>query len=164
MRRNHNEETNLDCLLPLFTAIFALPVSAEEADAEILISRTVEVQPDGSSIEILLYQSPVYTRGNSYSMSGSKVYNSTNAAGEVQWTFRVTGVFKVVEGSSVYCTSASHSYSIVNNNWNFVSGSSYKSGNKAIGNAEFNRKVLGIVVETDTCTVTLTCDANGNLS
>ena len=152
------------CCLCLLTAIFVLPVSAEEADAEILISRTVEVQPDGSSVEILVYQSPVYTRGNSYSMSGSKVYNSTNAAGEVQWTFRVTGVFKVVEGSSVYCTSASHSYTIAEDDWNYVSGSSYKSGNKAIGNAEFNRKVLGIVIDTGTCTVTLTCDANGNLS
>lgn len=152
------------CCLCLLTAIFVLPVSAEEADAEILISRTVEVQPDGSSVEILVYQSPVYTRGNSYSMSGSKVYNSTNAAGELLWTFKLTGVFKVVEGSSVYCTSASHSYTIAEDDWNYVSGSSYKSGNKAIGNAEFNRKVLGIVVETDTCTVTLTCDANGNLS
>lgn len=152
------------CCLCLLTAIFVLPVSAEEADAEILISRTVEVQPDGSSVEILVYQSPVYTRGNSYSMSGSKVYNSTNAAGELLWTFKLTGVFKVVEGSSVYCTSASHSYTIAEDDWNYVSGSSYKSGNKAIGNAEFNRKALGIVVETDTCTVTLTCDANGNLS
>ena len=152
------------CCLCLLTAIFVLPVSAEEADAEILISRTVEVQPDGSSVEILVYQSPVYTRGNSYSMSGSKVYNSTNAAGELLWTFKLTGVFKVVEGSSVYCTSASHSYTIAEDDWNYVSGSSYKSGNKAIGNAEFNRKALGIVVETDTCTVTLFCDANGNLS
>lgn len=152
------------CCLCLLTAIFVLPVSAEEADAEILISRTVEVQPDGSSVEILVYQSPVYTRGNSYSMSGSKVYNSTNAAGELLWTFKLTGVFKVVEGSSVYCTSASHSYTIAEDDWNYVSGSSYKSGNKTIGNAEFNRKALGIVVETDTCTVTLTCDANGNLS
>lgn len=152
------------CCLCLLAVIFALPVSAEEADADILISRTVEVQPDGSSIEILVYQSPVYARGNSYSTSGSKVYNSTNAAGELLWTFKVTGVFKVVEGSSVYCTSASHSYTIAEDDWNYVSGSSYKSGNKAIGNAEFNRKVLGIVVETDTCTVTLTCDANGNLS
>ena len=157
--------TLVSCLC-VFVCLFCFTVSAETVEQEngILLSRSVEILPDGSSVEVLVYEDSVYTRASTYSKSGYKEYISRNAAGELLWTFKVTGVFKVVEGSSVYCTSASHSYSIVNNNWNFVSGSSYKSGNKASGNAEFNRKVLGIVVETDTCTVTLTCDANGNLS
>lgn len=155
------------CCLSMLICMFVMPASAEEVETAVggvLVSRSVEVLPDGSSVETLIYENPVNSRATTYSKSGTKYYNSRNSAGEILWTFKVTGVFKIVEGSTVYCTSASHSYTIADDAWNYVSGSSYKSGNKAIGNAEFNRKVLGIVIDTGTCTVTLTCDANGNLS
>ena len=154
----------LVCCLCMLASMFAFSSSAEEIDPGVLVSRTVEVQPDGSSIEILIYENSVSSRATTYSKSGSKTYNARNSAGEIQWSFTVNGVFTVTTGTSAVCTSASHSYSITNDAWNYVSGSSYKSGNKAIGNAEFNRKVLGIVIDTGTCTVTLTCDVNGNLS
>lgn len=47
---------------------------------------------------------------------------------------------------------------------NFKRGSAYASGNQAIADAEFYRKLLGIKVEIKFCHIVLTCDANGNLS
>lgn len=55
-------------------------------------------------------------------------------------------------------------YKTVDSDRNYVSGTSSKSGNKAIGHGELNRKLLFITVETKKCDVVLSCDNNGNLS
>lgn len=146
--------------------LLVLPVAAESplSESEILVSQSVEVLEDGFSIETLVYETPVHTRASTYKKSGTKVYNLRNSSGDILWTFKLSGTFTVTTGTSAVCTAASHTYTITNDSWNYVSGSSYKSGNKAIGHGEFNRKLLLITVETKTCDVTLTCDVNGNLS
>lgn len=157
----------LICSICMLAGIFSMPVAAAEytpTEDGILVSESVEVLEDGSSVEILVYETPVNSRATTYTKTGTKYYNLRNADGDILWTFKVTGTFSVTTGSSAVCTAASHTYTITNDSWNYVSGSSYKSGNKAIGHGEFNRKMLLITVEAKTCDVTLTCDVNGNLS
>lgn len=130
---------------------------------EVIISETIEVLDDGSSIVITISQVPNTMRATN-TVSGTKTYSGRNSDGEILWQFKVHGTFTVNEGVSATCTNVSHSYSLPSSSWNYVSGESYKTGNKAIGHGKFNRKMLFVTVETRECDVTLSCDVNGVLS
>ena len=131
---------------------------------EILISQVEHELADGTYLVITVSQSPDYSRANTRTVSGTKTHSCKNSDGEILWQFVVHGTFSVTEGVSATCTSASHSYRIVNTDWSYVTGSSSRSGNKAIGHGEFKKKILLITVDSRECDVTLTCNANGVLS
>lgn len=129
---------------------------------EVLVSQTVETREDGSSLIVTVSQKPQMARaGKTY--SGSKTYTEHNSSGEVLWQFVIKGTFTVSSNVPI-CTSATHSYKIVKDEWSCVSHSATKAGNVAIGNGKFERKLLFITMETATCTVKLSCDKNGKLS
>ena len=123
-------------------------------DNEILISQEIKELSDGTSLVIAISQSPNTMRALK-TVSGTKTYSGRNSDGVIMWQFKVHGTFSV---------NVSHSHSLPDSEWNYVDGSSYKTGNKAIGHGKFNRKLLFVTVETKECDVTLSCDANGNLS
>ena len=75
----------------------------------------------------------------------------------------VTGTFTYT-GSSSTCTKSIASATSKNANWKISSKSASKSGNKATAKATAKRYVDGTAVETQNCTVTLTCSSNGSLS
>ncbi len=153
--------TSVLCTIPNVCSASAL--ETETAD-ERIISQTVTELPDGNSVLITISESPTATYATSYTKSASKSYTLRNSDGEALWQFSIRGTFRVTTGVSAVCTNVTHSYSITDDAWHYVSGSSYYTGNKAVGNAEFNRKLLLITVETRQCQVTLTCDTNGNLT
>ncbi len=95
--------------------------------------------------------------------TGSKttIYNDSN--GNAQWKVVVTGTFSYT-GTSSTCTSVSHSVTIYDDAWYTYSQTSYKSSNKAIAEVTMKKKLLGIVTSTRSVNLTLSCDANGNLS
>ena len=97
------------------------------------------------------------------SKSGSKITTHYNSSGEALWKVTLNGSFTYT-GSTATCTSASHSITIYNDAWYTYSQNSYKSSNKAIADVVMKQKFLGVVVATKTVNLTLTCDANGNLS
>lgn len=130
----------------------------------VLVSESVQPLSDGSYILTAVYEEAVRARAASYSKNGSKQSTYYNASGNALWKFTVEGIFTVNPGVSSVCTSATYSYDIYNTNWIYNRATSYYTGNQAIGEAEFIRKLLGITVERETCTLTLTCDKNGNLS
>lgn len=130
---------------------------------EILISQEIKELSDGTSLVITVSQLPNTSRAVK-SVSGTKTYSGRNGDGVIMWQFKVHGTFSVNSGVSATCTAVSHSYSLPDDDWNYVEGSSYKTGNKAIGHGKFNRKLLFVTVETKECDVTLSCDVNGNLS
>lgn len=136
-----------------------LPITQDE----IIISETIEKLDDDNYLVITVSQTLNKTRAAN-TVSGTKTYSGRNGDGEILWQFKVHGTFSVNPGVSSVCTDVSHSYNLPSSNWNYVSGNSYKSGNKAIGHGKFNRKILLIVVETRECDVTLSCDVNGKLS
>ncbi len=131
----------------------------------IIVSETVEYFSDGSScVTTVIDETPITPYATTFSKTGSKVYTLRNKDGDILWQFTVHGTFSVNSGVSATCTAASYSINIVDTAWENDSASASRSSNKAIGNATFVRKVLFVTIETKSCTVTLTCDSNGNLS
>ena len=155
----------LICLCSLFSLIgFAMSERAFAAGAEeVLVSETVQELPDGSSIVITVKEQPISTYAASYMKAGTKTYSMKNSEDEVLWEFVLHGTFLVRAGVSATCSSASTSYNIYHPDWYYVNSSSYYSGNKAYGNATFEHTFI-VTIETRECSVTLACDANGNLS
>ena len=142
-------------------------MSVEEAEAPsgfVKVSESVQQISDDFFLIVTTYEEPVLTRATRYTKSGIRTHRAVNADGNSLYTFTIEATYKITSGISSTCTSVTHSYQIYHSDWNYVSGSSYKSGNCAYGNAEFNRKLLGIVVETRSCDISLACDVNGNFS
>ncbi len=147
----------------LFTAFSVFAVSAEN---EVVVSREVIYNTDGSYTEIVITEkvNNIIPRAETYTKSGSKQYNHRDSNGSVLWTFILNGTFTVRAGVSATCTNASYSTSNIASGWSLDSASTGKSANKAIGNATFKYKVLLITTKTEDISVTLSCDGNGNLS
>ncbi len=139
-------------------------VSQAEPEFKV-ISETVEYFDDGSSVitTICEYVTP-QSRASTNTVSGTKTKTVKNSDGEVLWKFKVTGTFSVNEGVSATCTAASYSVSDLASSWSLKSATATRSSNKAIANGTFQKKVLFVITNTQDCTVTLQCDANGNLS
>lgn len=153
-------------LVSLFSFITSATGISDATITNNVISETVEYYPDGSSVVITVAESvnKNSVRANTYSKSGTKTYTALNSSGDVLWKFIVKGTFSVNSGVSATCTSASYSTASLASGWSLKSGSSYASGNKAIGDGTFQHKILFIVTDTKSCHIVLNCDANGNLS
>ena len=149
-------------VLMLFSTISPSANAAEEPP--ILVSETVEQVGDGLYLTISVYEHQTKTRSSTFQKSGSKVCAASDSIGNVLWKYTLRGTFTVNQGVSAVCTTAVGSHEIYNSNWHFNGDSTYASGKQAIADAEFYKKILGIKVETKSCHVVLTCDANGNLS
>lgn len=128
------------------------------------VSEHTQPVSDDTFLTITIYEESISTRASRYTKTGASVYTLKNNSGASLWQFTVQGTFIITSGISSTCTAVSHSYEIYNTDWKYVSASSYRSGNSAYGNAEFIRKLLGITVETEGCSLVLSCDVNGNLS
>lgn len=155
------------CLLILECFIFVPHVNAEEHNipiGQVLISENIEYLDDGMSIVTSVYEDLTFMRSNLYNKSGSKIYRFRNADGEVLWTLTIHGEFRIIEGASVTCISATCSAEVYDPNWSCTRKSALPSGSWAIANGEFERSLLGIVVSRESVEVSLTSDVYGNLS
>ena len=153
-------------LLILSCFVFVPSVDASESEESgelVLVSETVKYLEDGSSIITSVYEEVVQTRSNLYTKTGSKVDRYVSTEGETVWSLTVHGEFRIVEGASVTCTSASCSTAIYNDAWSCTRKSAFPSGNQAVANGQFQKTLLGIVVDTENVNVTLSCDPYGNL-
>lgn len=153
-------------LLVLCCVAFAPCANAAENESFeelVLVSENVEYLEDGSSIITTVYEEVVTTRSNLYTKTGTKERVYTDADGNIVWSLTVHGEFRVIEGASVTCTSASCSSTIYNDNWSCTRKSASPSGNQAVANGVFEKTLLGIVISTENVNVTLSCDPYGNL-
>lgn len=154
-------------LLTLALVICAIPgVSAQESNMRV-VSEITEYADDGSCIvtticEEVLTVADVARAG--YNKTGSKTVTGKDQTGVVCWTFTVTGTYVVNEGVVSACITARYSYTTPNPSWSLQSGNAAKTGNKAVGSATFIKKALGVTVDTNDVTCTLTCDKYGVLS
>lgn len=131
---------------------------------EKVVSETTEFFEDGSSLTITVTQEDgVMAYGSVYSQSGAKTYVFRDSKNRELWRFKLHGTFSVNSGVSATCTDTSYSASITNTDWELDSASTYASGNQAVGDATFAKKIMGITVDTQSCHVVLTCDENGTL-
>ena len=138
------------------------------AAVETVVSQSVEVLPNGltavTTISERIQSNYAYAAKASYTKTGSKTTTLKNG-NTVLFTFTVNGTFSYTPGVSATCTASSYSYSIGSgSDWKFDYGSANRSGNTAIADGHFYRKILFITVDTYNAHETLTCDSNGNLS
>ena len=115
---------------------------------------------DGSYITI---QTELLPTRAAQTVTGNKTYTYTSNSGEEHWRAVFSGTFTYT-GTTSTCTASSCTVTITNTNWYEVSKTAGKSGNTATADLVMGRKFWGITVQKETLNMTLTCDANGNLS
>lgn len=134
-----------------------MPISAHATENEDV---TITTFDDGSYLEIVI------TEGNtraSNSKSGQKTLSYKNSNGEVEWKAVLSASFTYT-GSSATCTSASCTVTTYLNDWYVVSKSTTRNANTATTQLTMGERVLGVTISKPSYTLTLSCDANGNLS
>ena len=136
-----------------------LPVNIFGAETDIADENVIYFE-DGSYIVITI--SSIETRATNVRIGTKdcKYFNSNNVT---QWTLTITGSF-TYNGFSSTCNGASYTVEIENDNWYEISGSAGRSGSTAVAEVTMGQKWLGIKIKEETMQITLTCDANGNLS
>lgn len=129
-----------------------------------ILGRAVEVETitfeDGS---FAIIETSTYEVRASGSISGNKKYTYYSNSGLEKWKAVLTGKFTYT-GSSATCTSSSVSVSISDADWYQIYKSASKSGNKATASVTMGYKLDGETIMSIPVSLTLTCDANGNLS
>lgn len=140
----------------LLSVGLCIPAFAAEPQ-EIVVSREVQRIDETSYIIITVTESPALTFAAPYSKTGHKNYEYV-LHGVLQWTFRVQGVFTVDPGRSCVCTNSGYGFTPHVTTWSLSSADSSYSGNTATA--------TGTVTGEKTVypSVSLSCDANGNLS
>ena len=152
--------------LSLFIILVLFPLCAfasENNSAEEAAGQTIQriVYADGSSLEIITAASESVRAVNT--KTGTRIYNKRTASGALEWTAALTATF-TYNGTTATCTSASCSVTIYDSSWSTVSNSTTRSGNTATTHLTMSYSPLGITPVTRSYTITLSCDANGNLS
>ncbi len=152
-----------------FVLLFAVvPSNSAYAERESALIETIYYQ-DGSYAVITLTEErsaekeSTFARAFSYIRNGSKTYTYYNSSGVTEWSATLNASF-TYDGSTATCTAANCQVTIYNNAWYVVSNSSSYSGNTATANVTMGYRLLGNTVGTKSITITLSCDANGNLS
>ncbi|MDY4581909.1 MAG: hypothetical protein SPD81_03535 [Candidatus Faecousia sp.] len=146
----------LPIFLVLTIAIFVFPMYANAAEKE----NNVVYFDDGSYMTAEVITNRMRASG---SVTGNKIKTYYDSEGNTKWKAVLTGSFTYT-GSSATCTSASIDVTIYDSNWYVVSKSASKSGNTASASVTMGKKVAGVTVSKVSANLTLSCDANGNLS
>lgn len=146
----------LPIFLVLTIAIFVFPMYANAAEKE----NNVVYFDDGSYMTAEVITNRMRASG---SVTGNKIKTYYDSEGNTKWKAVLTGSFTYT-GSSATCTSASIDVTIYDSNWYVVSKSASKSGNTASASVTMGKKVADVTVSKVSANLTLSCDANGNLS
>lgn len=142
------------CFLTVLLLIGIFPVCGNAAEIE-----TIHFE-DGSYATIEITSNEVRASG---SKTGSKSYTYYNSDSVRQWKATLTGSFTYT-GSSATCTSSDINVTIYDSDCYVISQNAGKSGNTARGSVTMGLTLLGGTVEKTSASLTLKCDANGNLS
>lgn len=115
---------------------------------------------DGGSLTIIKVE---YSTLASNTITGSTSYIRRGSSGQTLWTATLSGSF-TYNGSSATCTASSLSFSMSDSHYYVVSSTPSKNGNTAVGDFTIGYKILGVTYSTESYTITLSCDKDGNLS
>ena len=128
------------------------------------IYRNIEYINDDIYIETIIIEhaDAMSKAASSTTKTASKISYVKNSNDEVLVSFKLTGTF-IYNHSTSSCTNVTCTTAIFNDNWEFTSTSATKSGISAIGNYTAKCYVLGIEATSVSRTVTISCDAHGNV-
>lgn len=157
----------------LLTALFALSslvcttLAAEMKETSIIKTELSDDgierlwYADGGRLEIITEVFRDLTASNS--ITGYRTYQKKDSSGTLEWKATLTATFTYT-GTTSSCTGASCAVTIYKSNWYVVSNITTRSANTATTHLTMGYKVLGTTLYTRSYTITLSCDANGNLS
>ncbi|MDO5153727.1 MAG: hypothetical protein Q4D50_10280 [Eubacteriales bacterium] len=143
-------------LLAVIFPIISIGCMAKEENEETVVGYF----DDGSYMTEMIEINGVRATGT---ITGTKTRTYYGSSGTTKWQAILTGKFSY-NGTSATCTSASIDVTIYDSAWYVISKSASRSGNTAYGTATLGEKVLGVTVSEVPVNLTLSCDANGNLS
>ncbi len=149
--------TSLLVSIVMLIGCFAIPMSASAADDK--TTTTVEYLDDGSYIVTTLTVPDIYTRSTKSTNKTATYYENDGSA---VWAYTLYASF-TYDGKTSKCTSVSDSYVIYDDSWYMSSHSCKKDGNLASGTITMKKKVLGVVVDTVTKPVYISCNQYGNI-
>ncbi len=145
--------------LTLVLCLAFVPAALAAEPAYKIVSESTETLPDGTVVTVVVSEQIVQTRGRVYSKVGRKDYIYGT-----EWTFTVYGTFSINEGVSVSCTADSYGVSISNTAWAKRSASSSHSGNSAYASGTMSLYSQGQIKQNIYPSVSVSCDAYGNIS
>lgn len=140
--------------------------TTEEIINKEIISKEIIPLDDSYYMEVITYDTTfaqantASTTATTYTKSPSKTHNIKNAANNTLVSYTLYATF-TYNGSTSSCTSVSYSTTVYDSTWCFTSATASRSGNKATGSYTAKCPTLGQTVSN---TITITCDANGNIS
>lgn len=143
----------------LLLAVMLLNTFAVTGNAAEIYTNTIHFG-DGSYIVVEITGDNSRASG---SKTASKQYTYYDENDVSQWKVVLTGKF-TYSGSEASCTSSSVSTTIYKTAWYTVSKAASKSGNTATASAVMGYKFDGETTIRVPVSLSLTCDANGNLS
>lgn len=143
--------------LVLFLCLITANAAATEASDE---QTDIVYFDDGSSLTISIFQSGTRASGT---QTGTKHYTYKDQSGEALWLAVIRGTFTYT-GTTAVCTNSSCDVTVYDSAWYEVSKTVGRSGATATCELTMGKKLLGITVSKKNVSMTLTCDANGNLS
>lgn len=146
----------LSILLTLTIAMCVFPMYANATGKE----DNVLSFDDGSYMTVEVITNGLRASGT---VTGNKINTFYDSEGNTKWKAVLTGSFTYT-GSSATCTTASVDVTIYDSNWYVISKSASKSGNTASASVTMGRKAAGVTLSKVNADLTLSCDANGNLS
>lgn len=140
----------------MFISAFVVGANA----SEVYNGEVREYLDDGSYMIIRVHESDLRLTGTK---SGNKTYEYYASNGELQWSAVLFGNFTYT-GATSSCSASNVSVTVYNTEWQIVSKGANRNGNVAIGEVTMAKVVLGVTISRITHNMSLTCDANGNLS
>lgn len=151
-------------MMALIIAVIPSSVFANTANT----SSTIEYLDDGYYFETIIEDEPteydsISTAATAKTETKSKTTYFKNADGDTMWYVKVTGTFTYGNGSAK-CTKSTVAAASKNSDWKISSKSASKSANKAIASATAKKYHLGVLIQTKSKTVTLTCSPTGKFS
>lgn len=147
------------CILAICLIVAVLPSRAYAATENV---QTVKLENGHYQIVTIEY-ADASSGTKSTSTSGTKTIREYDALNNLVWTATLRGSF-TYDGTSSTATNSSLTVSISNSNYYLISKSAYTGGDTAYGDFAIGHKVLGVTISTSAESLSLTCDANGNLS
>lgn len=154
-------------LLTLFAFTVSTPVQAMatlQVPNPPIVSEYIETLEDGSYFHVIITEDASSISRSTQTISGSKYTTYHDSNGTALWTFTIYGTFQFIPGSSAGCVSSSYSINIYDSSWENSYASASKSGNQAVGDATFKKKVLLVTTNIEDVHLVLTCSAYGTLS
>ena len=159
-------------LITTMILIFAaIPANAAQLEPAVALDNSslvsVEYLSDGGYVETYVGEvsngSKITTYAAATTKTGYKSKTGYDSAGVMTWKVTVYGTFSINPGVSVSCTDAWHTTNAYSP-WVLDSASSSRGSASATGTAKFLKKFLFVTTNTETATVTVYCDKNGNIS